>query len=467
LLGTVLAFVLVRTLTHGTTIELPRLGEVGVDLRVLGVTLLLTLLSGLMFGLLPAIHATRARLADSLTSGQRAGGRQSVRRANSGLVVAQLALAIVLLVSAGLMLESFRKLMSIDLGFRTDDLTTISLRLPPRVNSAGAMNAFVQTTLGAVRAVPGVRSAALGWTVPFEGNANVDGYLIDGRPNPPSGNEDQIAQIGVTPGYFATLGIPLLYGRVVTASDDTTSIPVALVDELLATRYWKGTEAIGKRIRVGGDTTWFTIIGVVGNVRDFDAASPPGPHLYNSLPQVGGNPLSLVFKTPGDPRATIASVRRAIASVEPAIPLDDVRSVSSFIDRSLDTRRLTETLLAAFAVLAVLLAAVGVYGVMALSVANRYREFGIRLAIGAAPTGLVRLVLAEGARLAVIGVVIGIAGGLVATRYIASQLYQVSATDPVIYGGLSVLLIGITMAACYLPARRAAASDPLIALRGE
>lgn len=467
LLGTLLAFLLVRTLTHSTAISLPRLGEVAVDTRVLGVTLVLSLVSGVVFGLLPAVHATRTRLAAALSSGQRGSGHQFVRRANSSLVVAQLALAIVLLVSAGLMLESFRKLMSVDLGFRTDDLTTISLRLSPRINSAGALNAFVQTALAEVRAVPGVRSAALGWTVPFEGNANVDGYLIDGRATPSTGNEDQIAQIGVSPGYFSSLGIPLLYGRDFLASDDTTGLPVALVDELLAKRYWKGTEAIGKRIRVGGDTTWFTIVGVVGNVRDLDAASPPGPHLYNSLPQVGGNPLSLVIKTPSDPRGTIASVRRAIASIDPSIPLDDLRSVSSFIDRSLDTRRLTETLLAAFAVLAVVLAAVGVYGVMALSVANRYREFGIRLAVGAAPNALVRLVLGEGARLALIGVAIGVAGGLVAMRYIASQLYQVSATDPLIYAVLSLLLVAIALGACYLPARRAAASDPLLALRGE
>jgi predicted permease len=465
LLGVVLAYFLVRTLTHSSTISLPRIGEVTVDARVLAVTFALSLLSGTMFGLLPAVHATRARLASALAAGQRGSGQQSVRRANSTLVVAQLALAIVLLVSAGLMLESFRKLMSTDLGYRTDDLTTVALPLPPRINSAGALNAFVQTTLGAVRAVPGVRSAALGWTVPFEGNANVDGYLIDGRPTPASGNEDQITQIGVSSDYFSSLGIPLLYGRDVRASDDTTGLPVALVDDLLAKRYWKGTEALGKRIRVTGDTTWFTIVGVVGNVRDQDAASPAGPHLYNSLPQVGGNRLSLVIKTPSNASATIASVRRAIASLEPGIPLDDVRSVSSFVDRSLDTRRLTEVLLAAFAALAVLLAAVGVYGVMALSVANRHREFGIRLAVGAAPSGLVRLVLGEGARLAVVGVILGAVGALAATRYIASQLYEVSPTDPLIFGLLSLLLVAITLAACYIPARRAAASDPLLALR--
>jgi predicted permease len=467
LLGTMLAFVLVRTLTHSSTISLPRLGEVTVDARVLGVTFALSLVSGVLFGLLPAIHATRARLASSLAAGQRGSGQQSVRRANSALVIAQLALAIVLLVSAGLMLESFRKLMNTDLGFRTDNLTTIALPLPLRINGAGALNAFVRTTLDAVRAVPGVRSAALGWSVPFEGTANVDGYLIDGRPTPPSGNEDQVTQIGVSREYFASLGIPLLYGRDVQASDDTTGMPVALIDDLLAKRYWNGTDALGKRIRVTGDTTWFTIVGVVGNVRDLDAASPSGPHLYNSLPQVGGTRLSLVIKTPRDPTNTIASVRRTIASMEPGIPLDGVRSVSSFLDRSLDTRRLTETLLAAFAALAVILAAVGVYGVMALSVANRNREFAIRLAVGAAPSGLVRLVLGEGARLAAIGVVLGVAGALVATRYIASQLYQVSTTDPVIFGWLSVGLVGIALGACYIPARRAASSDPLGALRGE
>src|SRR6185503_10876425 len=208
----------------------------------------------------------------------------------------------------------------------------------------------------------------------------------------------------VTPGYFSTIGIPIRFGRDLTPSDDSTSLPVALVDETLAKRYWNGAEALGKRIRTGGDTTWLTIVGVVGAVRDNDATQEVEPHLYNSLPQVGGNPLSLALRTAGDPTSVIPSVRRVLAQVEPAIPFDVVRSFSAIVDQSFATRRLTQLLLGGFALLAVVLAGVGIYGVMSLHVANRNREFGIRMAVGAEPGALVRLVLTEGAVLAALGV---------------------------------------------------------------
>lgn len=465
--GMALAYGLVRAFTHSTLVSLPRIGEVSVDGRVLMMTLGISVLSGAIFGLLPAAHGARGRLSSTMRGGARDGSSGAVRRLNNGLVIAQLSLSVVLLVSAGLVLKSFQRLMQTDLGFRTDDLTTISLPLPQRINSAGALNAFTGTTLTAIRAIPGVSAASLSWGIPFENSANVDGYLIQGRPTPPSGNEDQITQTGVSPGYFTSLGIPLKVGRDFTTSDDTTGAPVAIVDENLVRRYWTNAEAIGKRIRVGGDSTWFTIVGVVGDVRDRDAASESGPHLYNSLVQVGGNRLSLVVKSSGDRRVMMDAVRRELGRIEPSIPLDNVRTVSSLVDRSLDTRRLTEILLAAFAGLAVLLAAVGVYGVMALSVSHRQREFGVKLAIGASPAMLVRGVLREGAALAAIGIVLGVTGGFAAARAISSQLYETSAADPVVFVGLSALLAGIAIAACYVPARRAARVDPLVAMRGE
>jgi ABC-type antimicrobial peptide transport system permease subunit len=238
-----------------------------------------------------------------------------------------------------------------------------------------------------------------------------------------------------------------------------------MVDATLANLYWKGADALGKRIRTTGDTTWYTIVGVVGTVRDGDPALPPGPHMYTSVPQTGGNPLSLAIRTHGSNAGEIAAVRRILAEAEPEIPLDDVKTLSNIVDQTFATRRLTKLLLGGFALVALLLAAVGIYGVMSLHVANRSREFGIRLAIGADPRALVRLVLAEGALLAGFAVVLGIGGAIAVTRSLASLLYEVSPTDPVVLMVLPMLLAGVALAACYVPARRAARSDPLSVLR--
>jgi putative ABC transport system permease protein len=466
--GVALAIGGLRVFTRSTLATLPRLDEVGVDGRVLAFTLVISVASGVLFGLLPAIHAARSRLSSDLTTGQRESSHRGTRRINNGLVVTQLSLSLVLLIAAGLVLKSFQRLTHVDFGFRTDGVTSLTLPLPGRISSSAlATNAFVNTLLPQVRAIPGVQSAALTGSLPFEGNNNYDGFLIEGRPTPPSGNEDQIYQIGVSPGYFSTIGIPLLYGRDVAATDDSTSVPVALVDETLAKRYWAGAEALGKRIRTTGDTTWLTIIGVVGAVRDGDATRELEPHLYNSLPQSGGNPLSLAIRSAGDPSGVIPAVQRAVTQVEPSIPLERVQSFSSIVDQSFATRRLTKILLGGFALLAMVLAGVGIYGVMSLHVANRTREFGIRMAVGAEPSALVRLVLREGLALAGLGVAIGVVGALGATRWIQSLLYEVSATDPVVFIGLPVLLAGIAVAACYVPARRAAKSDPLTVLRSD
>jgi predicted permease len=271
----------------------------------------------------------------------------------------------------------------------------------------------------------------------------------------------------VSPDYFKTTGIPLLYGRDFAVTDDSTSLAVAIVDATLATRYWKGAEALGRRIRTGGDTTWYTIIGVAGTVRDGDPALPPEPHMYTSIPQVGANPLSLAIRTNASSAGVLAATRRVVAELEPAIPLDDVKTLNSIVDQTFATRRLTKILLGGFAVVALILAAVGIYGVMSLHVAHRSREFGIRLAIGADPRGLVRLVLGEGAVLAALGVALGIGGAIAATRSLASLLYEVSPTDPTVLLALPLLLACIALAACYVPARRAARSDPLSVLRAD
>jgi predicted permease len=284
---------------------------------------------------------------------------------------------------------------------------------------------------------------------------------------PPSGNEDQTMQTAVSPGFFATAGITLLEGRDFTASDDSAHALVAVVNDVIAKRFWPHGGALGKRIRVTGDPPWSTIIGVVRSARDMDAAAPPGPHIYASLAQLGGDRLSLGIRTDGDAAAVLPGVRAAITRIEPSIPLEGARALTSYVEQSRASRRLTELLLAGFAVLAVVLASVGIFGVMSLSVANRSHEFGVRLAVGAAPGTLVRHVLREGALLAAVGVGAGLVLALVATHWIANMLYAVSPTDPLVFATLSVLLGAIAIAACWLPARRAARSDPLVVLRAE
>jgi predicted permease len=467
-LGVSLAFAAVRVFTHSSLATLPRVDEVGVDWRVLAFTLAVSVASGVLFGLLPAVHASRTQLATDLTAGQRESSRGGSRRINNALVVAQLSLSVVLLIAAGLVLKSFQRLTELDFGFHPEGVTSVALPLPDRIGrDAAGMKTFMNATLERVRAIPGVQSASLAEGLPMEAVSDYDGYVIEGRPTPKAGAEDQTYRVAVSPGYFKTVGIPLLFGRDFATTDDTTSVNVGIVDETLASRYWKGADALGKRIHTGGDTTWLTIIGVVGTVRDGDPALPPEPHLYGSLPQRGASRLSLAVRTNGPSTPVVSSVRRVVAEVEPSIPLDDVKTLSSMIDQTFATRRLTKLLLGGFALIGVILAAVGIYGVMSLHVANRAREFGIRLAIGADPKAVVRLVLREGAVLATLGVVLGIGGAILLTRWMASLLYDVSPTDPVVLVSLPLLLASIALFACWVPARRAAKSDPLAVLRAD
>jgi predicted permease len=411
----------------------------------------------------------RRRLADGLASGGKDSAHGSARRLNMTLVVTQLALSVVLLVSAGLVLKSFQRLVGTNLGFQPRGVTAVIMPLPQQKYGDDAkVVAIAGELVDRVRAIPGVRAAAVTDALPYSGNVNTDGYLIEGHAPPAAaGSETQTVQLPVTPGYFATLQIPLLHGRDFTSGDRATTLPVVIVDDELAHRYWTGGDAIGKRMRLTGDTTWRTIVGVVGSVRDIDAAQESTPHSYFPYSQNTDSYMTLAVRTDGDPRPVIAAVRRTIAELEPSVPLDNVRPLSQSVSQALDNRRLTEILLASFSLLAATLAGVGIYGVMSLQVANRRREFGIRLAIGAEPRNLVQRVLGEGLVLALAGVGLGIAGALVATRWVRALLYDVSPTDPVVFTVLSLGLLALAAGSCYLPARRAARSDPLIALRAD
>ncbi len=469
-LGVGLAFLLVHGVTHAPAVSLPRLGEVGVNGRVLAFTALVSVAAGVGFGLAPVARVLRERAPARLAGAERSGGSAATRRFNGALIVVQLALAAVLLIGAGLVLRSLHDLTNTGLGFEPRGVTTVALPLSGRKFASDSLVARTASEIvDRVRRVPGVREAAISSALPIGGRFNTDGYVVEGHP-PPSKTEmeTQTVLMATGPGYFRTLGIPLLYGRDFDDRDRADAVPVVIVDRALAARYWKGADALGQRMRLTGDTaTWYTIVGVAGNVRDESAAVPPRPHSYFPFAQILDRHAMLTVRTAGAPGPVVAAVRRSVAAVVPGVPLDDVRSLADWVGSSLDTQRITELLLAAFALLAAVLSCVGIYGVMSLYVTDRRREFGVRLAIGAEPGGLVRMVLGEGMTLAVAGVAAGLAGAFVATRWLGSLLYGVSPTDPAVYGILAAALLAVAAASVYLPARRAAGSDPLEALRAE
>ena len=327
---------------------------------------------------------------------------------------------------------------------------------------------FHKSVLDSLRAVPGVTSAAVVSNLPFNGNFNTDGYIVEGHEPRGDGSADsQVNQEVVSPGYFATVGIPIVRGRDFDGTDRAGSMPVVIVDETLARRYWPDGDAIGKRIETTGDRVWLTIVGVVGGIHDQLLTDAPSPHMYTPEGQPGSSVAYAVVRTSIDASDLARRVRRAVGALDPDLPVPDPRTMSSYLASTLDSRRLTNMFATAFAALAVLLASVGIYGVMALNVRRRYREFGIRLAIGARPSQLVGAVLGRGLLLAGGGAAAGVLGALFVTRYLSNMLFQVSPTDPAVFIALPIALLGVALAACWLPAWRAGRSDPLIALREE
>src|SRR6185437_7988513 len=432
--GVLLAVIAVRAFMRSGIASLPRLAGVGVDSRVLAFTLSGAVGGGVLFGLAPLAYVVGHRGSAALTSGDSASAQGGTRRLNDALVVAQLALSVTLLVSAGLVLESFHNLLNTDLGFDPANVTVITTPMPSvKYADATAVLPFSGEALVRIRALPGVRSAAIAAMTPYSGQVNTDGYIIEGHAPPAAtGTEKQVSTDDVTPGYFRTMRMTLLRGRDFTPADRIGTRPVTIVDETLAREYWPTLDAVGSRMRLTGDTTWYTIVGVVRSVRDQDVAQASIPHMYLPFAQAPDNWFSFVVRTDGT-EAPIKSATSVIHQLEPGIPLDDVRPLGAFVRRALDTRRLTETLLGAFAIIAALLAAVGIYGVISLYVTHRTREFGIRMAVGADAGRVVRLVLGEGVVLAIGGALTGVAGAFVASRWLGSLLYEVSAHDPVAF----------------------------------
>jgi len=467
--GIGLAFIGIRMLDRLPITGIVRMEEVSLSGRVLAFTAGLTILTGLLFGMMPALRAYGMGIEGGLKEGSR--GTTSHRRLNSALVAVQLALSLVLLIGAGLLLKSFQRLESVDLGFNAENTLTMVASLPrTKYDNAEKSLHFYDSAVEQLRNSPGIKSVGLTTSLPFAEGSNFDGFIIEGQ-QPPQGatisQTEQASIQSVTPGTFQTLGIPLLQGRDFEHTDHSKAPPVAIIDESLARRYWPAGDAVGKRIETTGDLTWMTIVGVVGGIKQLSLAEEKQPHIYMPIAQTPAPRAAFVVRTDGPPNAAISTFRTAIRQVDPDMPLYMVRSMTEIISQTLSTQRLTNILLTAFAILALTLAAVGIYSTMSLYVGSRTKEFGIKLALGAQPGALRRGVMRQGFLLTGAGVLVGIAGALVLTRTIKSLLFEVSATDPLVFTAVPLLLVVVSLIACYRPARRATQVDPLIALREE
>ena len=455
--------------------SLPRAHEIGFDWRVLGFTGAIALTTGIVFGLFPAIWSSRADLVGSLKEGSR-GSTVAHGRLRKALVVAEVALSLMLLVGAGLMLRSFSQLRHVNPGFQTDHALTLRVSLPVpdgQVTDADKDRfvSFFDRTLARIRELPGVTAAGAANMIPLDGNStdrliDIEGYVPRDAADKPDAQNRQ-----ATPGWFKAMGIPLIRGRLIESGDVKDSQRVVVVNDAFAKQFFPNSDAIGKRLRLGKLTNefqWATIVGVVGDVRGFALDEPPLPTMYWAVGQIRATPaLAIVVRTQGDPGALLSSVRGAIAEIDPGQPIYDMQTLDQLVAKSLGQRRFTLSLMLLFGVIALVLSAVGIYGVMAFAVTQRTQEIGIRMALGARAIDVLKLIIRSGMFLAAIGVVIGLAGAFAITRLMASLLFGVSPTDLITFAFVSAGLLLVALLACYLPARRAMKVDPLIALRYE
>ena len=467
--GVALAGLSLRMLDKLPLSGIVRMEEVSLSGTVLAFTAGLTVITGLLFGLMPALRAYSMGIASGIREGAR--GSVSHRRLNSALVAVQFALSLVLLIGAGLLLKSFQRLESVDLGFNPENTLTMVATLPQsKYEDQAKALLFYNNAMEGLRNSPGIKAVGLTNNLPFGDNGDVDGIIVEGQEPPEGANVSQVEQAeiqSVAPGTFTALGIPLLQGRDFQTSDHSKSPLVAIIDEPLARRYWPAGDAIGRRIETTGGREWLTIVGIVGGVKHSSLVEEKRPHLYLAMAQNPSTRASFVVRTDGPPLNAVSTFRSAIRNVDPDMPLYLVRPMTEIIGDTLSTQRLTNFLLTAFAIIALLLASVGIYSTMSVYVGNRTKEFGIRLALGAQPGALRRAVMRQGLWLTGAGVVVGILGALALTRMIKSLLFEVSATDPLVFTAIPVLLVMVSLLACYTPARRATQVDPLEALRDE
>jgi putative ABC transport system permease protein len=482
-IGGALALVVLELMLQGLVrfipADIPRLNEIEINLSVLGFVFLISTVTGLLFGLVPALQTSRPDLVNNLKEGSHGSGfGLATNRFRSGLVILEIALSLILMIAAGLLLRSFGRLLNVDPGFNTDNVLLMRVWLPVPNNPeldpyrdplkrAG----FIKDLLERVRAIPGVHDAAIssGYSVPLVGPHNTGSFTIEG--DAVTTGAIPTAQTGVvSPDYFRTLQTPLKRGRFFTAADDRQAPQVVLIDEALAQRYFTNRDPLGLRIKPGGPTSQaplMTIVGIVGNIKSDGFDQPDQPHLYFPLFQNPAYAMAIYLRTDVAPLSLMQSVREQVRAVDRDLPVFGERTMAQVATESLGRRKFAMQLVGLFGVLALLLSAVGIYGVIAYSVSQRTREIGVRVALGASSSAILRWVLKQGMILTIAGVGVGLLGALALTRLLRSLLFGIGPADVLTYGVLAALLIVVALIACYVPARRATKVDPLVALRYE
>jgi len=451
--------------------ELPRLDEVTIDGRVLAFTAAIAILTGILFGMAPVIQVVTGNLHDLLKLGARgAAGSLRRHRTRSALVIVEVALSLVLLVAAGLLLRSFASLQKVDPGFRAQNVLTFGVSLPAgQYGTQAQTSGFFRAVLERVGTLPGVSAVGAVTPLPFSGSNSSGSFNIEGRTVPPGGTAPHADQRTVSPGYFKAMGIPLVRGRLLTDADREGAPPVVAIDEALAHEYWKGKDALGQHLRRGSNNNpWATVVGIVGHVQHsaLDSKQRKATFYWSYLQQPAQS-LQFVVHTAGDPMSLANAVQQEVANLDKELPIFDVKTIDQRVAASLANRRFAAWLLAVFSFIAMLLAAVGLYGVMAQSVLQRSREIGVRMALGAQSRDVLRMILRQGAILIAGGLMAGTVAALVLTSLMKSMLFAVSPADPLTFTLVAVLLSAVALTAAWLPARRATRVDPVNTLRYE
>jgi putative ABC transport system permease protein len=483
ILGVLLSMWGIKLLVALAPANIPRVGEIGLDQWVLGFTLLISVLTGIIFGLAPALQVSTTNLNEVLKEGTRGAATSSPHRSllRRSLVVVEIALSLVLLVSAGLLIESIRRLTDVNPGFNPQNLLTANVSFPRRKPSSKDNKAetaeaeqvqeasnFLKEAQNRIQSLPGVEAVGAINDLPVAGQGSVNGdFNIEGRSKYRSG-EAPVAEFRlITSDYFRAIGIPLLKGRAFSEADGLHAQVPIMINETLARRFFPGEDPLGKRLLVMDDKP-HEIIGVVGDARQWGLDKPPDPEVYFSYAQMAfGSGTTLVVRTNVEPGSLSEGLRRAVRDVNADAPVYSIKTMMQVLADSTAQRRFNTVLMTSFAAVALLMAAIGLYGVISYSVAQRVHEIGIRMALGAQFGDVMRMVLWQGFKLALAGVIGGLIISLLLTRVMANLLYGVSATDPLTFTCVSVLLTGVALLACYIPARRAARVDPMIALRYE
>jgi putative ABC transport system permease protein len=465
-LGLLLATWGLGLLVAASPANIPRLQEVGLDGRVLGFTFLISLLTGVFFGIAPALQTSKADLTESLKEGGKSSSGRRRSRTRNVLVVSEMALALLLLIGAGLMLQSFVRLRQVSPGFNPENTLTMRIALPDNKYAApGRSHAFYQQLLERVSTLPGVQSADVVTSVPLSGQQTVLSFEIVGRPAPGPGEVLTADYRAASPGYFRTLGIPLIKGRFFTDRDTKDSPSVLIINEAMAKRYWPNEDPIGKQVNVGPAP--HEVVGVVGDTRQMGLDAGPNAEMYEPYLQAPWKSLTLVVRAKSDPQNLVAAVTNEVRAVDKDQPVANVKLLSDIVAESVAQPRLYTMLLNLFAGVALLLAAVGLFGVIAYSVTQRTHEIGIRMALGAQRGDVLKLVVGQGMLLALLGIALGLLAAFLTTRILGTFLYGISSVDPVTFVGSAVVLSAVALLASVIPARRAMRVSPVIALRYE